>query len=238
MSNRPGRKISRQNARHPEHRKSGRPSVDRRALIGIGAMAAVIVVIGIVVALAGKDSGQQAITQTSNSVQIHGEPLPTFTGPGTGTDPAIGMTAPGFTTTDFDGVSHEIAGHGGPTDTAKIVGIFAHWCPHCQKEVPIVSKWLKENQLPDRVEVVPVSSLVDSSRGNYPPSSWFRSVDWPGPVLKDSASNQIAEAFGLSSVPYWVVLSPDNKVLDRQSGEIGATGFADLVKMAAASLTG
>ncbi len=235
MSNRPGRRISRQTASRPQRRPSSGASLDRRVLLAIALMAAVSITIGVVVVLTGNGSSPSVI-QTSDSVQVFGDKLPTFTD--TGADAAIGATAPSFSTVDFEGNFHEVTGNGGPNDTAKVVGIFAHWCPHCQREVPIVSQWLADNQLPDRVEVVAVSSLVNSGRGNYPPSTWFASVDWPGPVLLDSTDNAIADAYGLSTIPYWVVLSPDNTVLDRRSGEIGADVFAGLVDMAANSVTG
>lgn len=196
-------------------------------------MVVVSVVIGVMIVVTGNASSPPT-TETSDAVKVFGDKLPTFSD--VGDDPAIGATAPGFITTDFEGQLHEVVGNGGPGDTAKVLGIFAHWCPHCQREVPIVSKWLAGNQLPDGVEVIAVSSLVNSSRGNYPPSSWFSSVNWPGPVLVDSSDNAIADAFGLSTIPYWVVLSPDNTVLDRQSGEIGADAFAGLVDMAAGSV--
>jgi len=233
MSNRPGRKISRQTAKRPQHRSSERPSLDRRVLLVIAATAAVSVVIGVVVVSTGNGSSP-SVTQTSNAVQVFGDKLPTFTD--SGEDTGIGATAPGFITTDFAGNRHEVTGSGGPGDTAKVIGIFAHWCPHCQREVPIVSQWLADNQLPAGVEVIAVSSLVNSSRGNYPPSSWFDSVNWPSPVLLDSSDNAIADAYGLSTIPYWVVLSPDNTVLDRKSGEIGADAFAGLIDTAAQSV--
>jgi len=233
MSNRPGRKISRQTARRPQHRKAKTPSLDRRVLLIIGVMVAASVIIGLVVVVTGNGSGP-SVTQTSASVQVQGASLPIFDD--TVSDTAIGMTAPGFITTDFDGISHEVTGDGGPTDTAKVIGMFAHWCPHCQVEVPVVSQWLADNQVPDGVEVIAISSLVNAGRGNYPPSEWFQSVNWPSPVLLDSKSDELAEAFGLSTIPYWIVLGPDNTVLDRQSGEIGADAFAALVDMAEASV--
>jgi len=233
MSNRPGRKISRQTANRPQRRPRSGASLDRRVLLAIGLMAAVSVAIGVVVVVTGNGSSP-SVVQTSDTVEIFGNSLPTFSD--TGADDGIGAIAPGFSTIDFDGNPHEVVGNGGPDDTAKVVGIFAHWCPHCQREVPIVSQWLADNKLPDGVEVGAVSSLVNSGRGNYPPSSWFAGVSWPGPVLLDSSDNLIAEAYGLSTIPYWVVLSPDNTVLDRQSGEIGAEAFAGLVDMAAQSI--
>ncbi len=235
MSNRPGRKISRQTTKRPQ--RSQRPqtklSLDRRILLVIAAMVAVSVVIGLVAVLTGNGSGSSQF-QTSGSVQVQGIKLPVFDD--TAADSAIGMTAPGFITSDFDGISHEVTGYGLPTDTAKVIGMFAHWCPHCQVELPAVSQWLAQNQLPEGVEVIAISSLVNAGRGNYPPSKWFQSVDWPTPVLIDTKSDELAEALGLAGVPYWIVLGPDNTVLDRMAGEIGTDAFAALVELAATSV--
>ena len=45
-------------------------------------------------------------------------------------DPAVGMTIPTVTGTDFDGNDITITGDDGK---AKVIVFVAHWCPHCQK---------------------------------------------------------------------------------------------------------
>ena len=39
---------------------------------------------------------------------------------------------------DFEGDAVAITNDGRP----KIILLFAHWCPHCQNEVPVVTEWL------------------------------------------------------------------------------------------------
>ncbi len=232
MSNRPGRKISRQTAHRPPPRKPSGASLDKRVLLIIASLAAAGIVVGLIAVFTGNSTGDPRVAQTNDNVQVSGTVLPTFS---EGGDPAIGLQAPSFTTIDFDGFSREVFGAGGASDTAKVIGFFAHWCPHCQAEVPAVSDWLAGNTLSDGVEVIAVSTLVNSGRGNYPPSAWFEDVAWSSPVLLDSDTDTIGNAFGLSSVPYWVVLDENNTVLHRQAGSIGVDAFVDLVDMAAAS---
>jgi RNA polymerase sigma factor (sigma-70 family) len=62
--------------------------------------------------------------------------LPTFTG--TATDPAVGRAIPEARGTDFEGSSVAIEHDGRP----KVLLFVAHWCPHCQAEVPVVQAWL------------------------------------------------------------------------------------------------
>ncbi len=234
MSNRPGRKISRQTAHRPPPRKPSGASLDKRVLLVIASLAVAGILVGLIAVFTGNSSGDPSVPQTNDSAQVSGTVLPTFVD--SSSDSAIGMQAPSFTTTDFDGFSREVFGAGGTADTAKIIGFFAHWCPHCQAEVPVVSDWLAGNTLPDGVEVIAVSTFVNSGRGNYPPSAWFEDVAWSSPVLLDSGSDTIGNSFGISSVPYWVVLDNNNTVLYRQAGSIGVDAFVGLVEMAATSL--
>ncbi|MDQ3782544.1 MAG: redoxin domain-containing protein, partial [Actinomycetota bacterium] len=50
-------------------------------------------------------------------------------------DPAVGIAAPAVVGEDFDGNTVSID----PTDgSPKAIMFLAHWCPHCQAEVPRV----------------------------------------------------------------------------------------------------
>ena len=72
---------------------------------------------------------------------VSGTPLPQFE-PGAPSDPAVGLTIP--TVTSPTG-SIELDG------TAKVILFLAHWCPHCQAEVPVVKAWVDAGNLPDDV---------------------------------------------------------------------------------------
>jgi len=162
------------------------------------------------------------------SVTVDGSTLPAYESEGL--DSAIRATAPTVAGADWDGASHSI----GPDGRPKIVVFLAHWCPHCQEEVPETVKWLEAGNLPDTVDMYAVTAMTDPARDNWPPQDWLIAEGWPVPTIMDDAAETVSEAFGNSGVPYYVVLDGDNKVLLRVSGGVGADGLATLVDVAVA----
>ena len=120
-----------------------------------------------------------------------------------------------------------------PSDgTVRLIGFFAHWCPHCQREVPRVSKWLAENNIPNGIEIIAVSTAVREGTPNYPPSAWFISENWPTQILVDSKDNELATGFGLGGFPYWILIDGTGTVIHRSSGELTKQQFGYLVELA------
>jgi thiol-disulfide isomerase/thioredoxin len=113
-----------------------------------------------------------------------------------------------------------------PDGRPKMVLFVAHWCPHCRREVPLISKWINSGKAPKDVEIVTVATGTKSDYPNYPPSKWLRDAKWAPPVLADSKTYTAANAFGLSEYPYFVLLRPDGKVAARTSGEIPIVDLA------------
>ncbi len=149
-------------------------------------------------------------------VTVEGTPLVTFPS-GDIPECAVGSQAPAVTGASFDGAPVSIT----PADgTPRLVLFVAHWCPHCQAEVPLLAGWIANGENPDGVDIVTVSTAVDPSRDNYPPSAWLQEVNWPTPVLADDAVGSVARAYGLGSFPYYVVLDGDGVVMDRFVGEV------------------
>ena len=109
-------------------------------------------------------------------VTILGDPIPV--------DSEIGYLAPSFKAqlnTGSEPVTID------PADgTVRLIGFFAHWCPHCQREVPRVSKWLEENGVPTEIEILAVSTAVREGTPNYPPSEWFTKERWPTDIFVDN----------------------------------------------------
>lgn len=188
-------------------------------------VAALTVVAGLVVGLmAAGQSDDPAptsdVAQTAFAETI-GTSLPELTTP----DPAIGTPAPVVNAATFDGDRVSIGGDG----TARLFGFFAHWCPHCQAELPAISQWLATNALPDGVEVVAISTAVDNAAPNYPPSEWFERENWPSPVLLDSDDRALALGFGLTGFPFWVAVDSNGTVVQRVSGQLDTAGFESLL---------
>ncbi len=208
----PSRRPRQPAPKRPPPRRSG-----QGAYIAL-AVAAVVVVIAVVAVLVTRSGGSDdnAGPQTY-PVTVTGAALPTMPDP-PAADPGIGKAAPTLTGQSlFDGSPMTIAPGGG---RSKLVVFVAHWCPHCQREVPLLVQWLASPQKPADLDVVAVSTGNNLSDANSPASAWLQREKWPTPVMADSDDNTAAQAYGLPGYPYLVVLGPDGTVKARTSGEM------------------
>ena len=156
-----------------------------------------------------------------NNVSLAGDTLPLMAD---GDDPALGLIAPEVTATSLANGNPITLGPG----RARVIGFFAHWCPHCQDELPEITAWLAENQLPPNTEFIAVSTVVDEGRGNYPPSAWFNEVGFSSPVLVDDADNSLLGGFGFTGFPAFVAIDASGTVVARAGGNIGTEGLEAL----------
>lgn len=89
------------------------------------------------------------------------------------------------------------------------------------------------NGEPTEVDIYAVSTRVNAAQDNYPPSDWFAREGWTPPVMIDDRRGSIDEALGIPSVPSWVVVGPDHRVVQRITGIIPIERFEELVALAA-----
>lgn len=144
-----------------------------------------------------------------------------------GQDTGIGATAPRLDGQTLDSSAVSIVPGSGP----MVVVFVAHWCPHCQREVPLLAKWAVGGTSDD-VAVRAVSTSVSSNLPNYPPSDWLSRENFTIPTMVDSEASTAAEAYGLKSFPYFVALDAKGRVVSRILGEITEKQFAQLLKSA------
>lgn len=235
MTSSPGDRRARRQAKRAEARRaSGRSTPATRWLLP-GLIAAAVVVAGVLaIVLSGggrsTDGGSSSVPPSGRSggatasgsaaaippPAISGTPLPGFPGSGAA-DPAAGQPAPEVTGTDFEGTPVSIKADGRP----KVLLFLAHWCPHCQREVPVVQAWANAGGVPAGVDVMAVVTSIDPSAPNYPPDAWLEREGWTSPVIVDP-SNTVAEAYGLTAFPFWVFVGPDGTVRARLIGELTA----------------
>ncbi len=195
--------------------------------IGVAGLVLVLAVAAIVSSGgSGEDDPSTQGLEEIRPVTVTGTALPEFE-PG-GADSAVGQTIPEVKGQSFDGSPVTIGNDG----RSKLIVFVAHWCPHCQKEIPLLADWLKSNALPDGVDLYTVSTGVTDKRPNYPPSKWLKKEGWTAKTLADSDEQQAADAFGLSAFPYFVVVDGSGKVVARTSGEITTGQFAELAQSA------
>ncbi|MEY4340256.1 MAG: hypothetical protein RLZ14_2106 [Actinomycetota bacterium] len=171
----------------------------------------------------------------SQPITVTGDPLPAFESGG-GTDPAVGLAAPVIDGLNFNGEKISL----NSADGAYMVVFLAHWCPHCNAEVPRLLQWKHSGAVPADLRVIGVATAVSPVSPNYPPAQWFSNKGWEWPVMVDEKQGdarpgKAAEAFGASGWPYFIIVGKDGKVKVRVSGEISVADLTDVVNKAMAA---
>jgi thiol-disulfide isomerase/thioredoxin len=132
-----------------------------------------------------------------------------------GPDEEIGSSAPSFSGPGIDSEIISVEKDG----NAKAIVFLAHWCPHCQREVPIIQEYINVVGLPEGVDLIAIATSIDKGRENYPPTAWLEREGWTSPAIFD-LNKEIAKAYGLTAFPYWVFVDKDFNVLARRTGNI------------------
>lgn len=181
-------------------------------------------------------------TTAAGEVTVHGDALTAIPENGK-TDPEKGCPVPIVDGQDFDGTPVRI---GGPTDKPTVVIAAAHWCPHCNNELPKVEAFVEKGGVADSVSWIVLSTGINDDSPNYPPGPWLRrTMGWAGEAMADDADSRAGHALGVAGFPSYVLIDAQGQVVERFSGEtepdVLATKIDALIAAsaaAAASTTG
>jgi len=213
-------------------------------VVGIVLVVVAIVAIAAVVASRGGDDDDGTNGTTSSlpeeligeirPVTVEGSALPPLENPNN--DAAVGLAAPVLVGESFDGSVVTTASEGGPV----MVVFLAHWCPHCNDEIPRLLELEDAGRFPDDLKIVGVSTGVSANRPNFPPSEWIVEKGWLWPVMADGVdfTNGFfmgAEAFGVNAFPFITVVGADGNVLGRWAGESEPDDFIAKLEAALAA---
>jgi len=195
---------------------------------GVAAVVVIAVVVALVVSSGDDETASTTKFETAN-VTTTDAALPRYDSTAYANnkkDPAIGMTLPTLHGHSiFDGAPTTI----GPDGKPQAVVFVAHWCPHCQAEVPRIVALAKDGVFKG-LEVTAVATGTNSASPNYPPSAWMKRVGWPFPVMADSTSQAAANAYGLNAYPFFVLVDANGKVAGRGTGEVSTDDIKANVK--------
>ena len=221
--------------RKPKAEQVGIDSITRTnttaIVLGVVAVIAVLAVIAIVFAVSNKKDFDSANTDLLEfrPVKATGDPLPPQYSDDKQTqlNEAVGAQAPDLNGSSFNGTPVNITKDG----RGKAIVFLAHWCPHCNREAPLLADWIPANKSKyPGVDFYAVATASTPTRANYPPSAWMKKLKWPTPIIADDNAYDAASAYGLASYPYLVFLDGNNKVVTRTSGELAMTDYAALVQ--------
>ena len=207
------------------------PIVSTRSYTPFIVLAAIVAVaLGVALLASGSDddsadggpaSGELLATA---GITVRGEQLPPLGADGE--DPAVGSPAP-----TLEGVDPTGQGTTVEYERPTLLAFLAHWCPHCQAELPELVTLADEGAL-DGMDAVVVLTGTDESAPNYPPAAWLEREGWDGRVILDDDGSPAAGAFGLTSYPYLVLVDADGEVIARNAGELGLDRLRDFVAQA------
>ena len=216
---------------------------NRTLLIVVGAIVAVLALAGIAVLAGGDDesagvlapgetvAGPSGPVEENRPVEVTDAPLPRLEAQ---PDPAIGTALPLIEGQSFDG---EPISLGGATDGPTLLVFLAHWCPHCNDEIPELIELRNRDGIPADMTVIGVSTGVDNTAPNYPPSEWLVDKGWPWDAMADDPDSTAFVYAGGSGFPYLVVLDAEGNVLARDSGTKSAEDLAVWIQDAVATTT-
>jgi cytochrome c biogenesis protein CcmG, thiol:disulfide interchange protein DsbE len=212
-----------------------------RTLLVIAGIVAVVAIIGVIVAVVvgGGDDGDDSsgTVDPYRTVSVSGQPLPEFGAEmrtGAVDDPAIGQPVPIVSGVDYEGNATTIdPAADGPT----MIVLLAHWCPHCNAEIPRLNEWRDSGEIPDGLNIVGVSTGVSPDRPNFPPDQWLVDKDWQWPVLADDANGTAMATYGGTSYPTMVLVEDNGDVFWRLSGEVPIDELDSLVDQLVGSST-
>jgi thiol-disulfide isomerase/thioredoxin len=181
--------------------------------VGLAALVAVAAAVAIFV---GRDDSEPAATRAeASAVTVEGQPLPQFES-NDASDSAVGMQVPSVSGSSLDGSPLTVPNGKAP----YVVAVLAHWCPHCQDEVPRLVDWMQSGEAPEDVSFFAVATANDPDADNYPAEAWLEREGWEVPTLLDDDQSTAAGALGTTGFPYFVFVDADGEVASRYAGEL------------------
>lgn len=166
---------------------------------------------------------------------VAGAALPAFSQEIQRGAPDIALCEPAPVVSGYDYAGDEIT-IDPATDGPTMVVLLAHWCPHCNREIPVLNTWRDSGDVPDNLDIVGVSTGVDPDGANFPPDEWLPALDWQWPVLADSDLGaddpdddvvaSVFRAYGGTTFPTMLLFGSDGRLLARYSGKSTAAVIA------------
>ncbi len=135
----------------------------------------------------------------------------------------VGQPAPTFEVSTTAGLFDLAA-----VDKPVFLEVFATWCPHCQREAPVVDRLYRKYR--SRVEFVAVSGSDTGMDGTSAASTldvlqWARRFNVQYPIAYDPLLN-VANLYLQGGFPTFAVIGKDKKITYLNSGEVS---YQDLV---------
>jgi thiol-disulfide isomerase/thioredoxin len=199
--------------------------MNKKLLWGVAGVIGLALILAIAISVAGEQEVDESLA--FGEVTVEGTSLVPFAD--AASDPAIGAPAPTLSGVDWKGGATTIEADGRP----KVIVFLAHWCPHCQDEVPELQAWVDSTGGDPRVDLYAVATSTSRVRPNFPPGTWLEGEGWTSPTVLDDEAQTAGRAFGVTAFPFWVIVDESGDVVGRLSGRVPAAAIPGLFEIAA-----
>ncbi len=194
---------------------------ERRRTIGytlgaVGVIALAVATVAISSGGGGDAEGQVIHPSASSAVSVSGPPRSGLL--------AIGERVPSFSAPGFrmersgDGyiVSRQTVSWADYGGSPTVLSVWAEWCPHCQKELPLLASEVAK--FPG-VKLVTVLSSIDLHPGPTP-EGYLSEHGLTFPVAVDDGNTTLARALGVLGFPTLYFVDSDGRVSFAADGEV------------------
>ena len=106
-----------------------------------------------------------------------------------------------------------------------VLAVWAPWCPHCQVELPVLDRVMRDHP---RVGFVTLVTAIGDRPGPTP-EGYMRDRGLAFPVAVDDEGGTIAEALGVPGFPMLYFVSSDGRVMFAASGEVDEASLREAV---------
>ena len=201
----PKRRIeAKRGSRRPWSPQQGTAARRRQRLLSFGLPAlivAMIVVVAVALSLGGGNGGSPGKGRVSAGGPARSRPL------------AAGALTPKFSAPGLDGDRVTWSDYrGSPT----VLVVWAPWCPHCQKELPVLSRVAGGFPSVKLVTVVTATGLHPGPT----PQQYVADHGLSFPVAVDDGAGTISGALGLSGFPTVYYVDRSGRVVHVAVGEV------------------
>lgn len=203
-----------------ERRARARRRVSRRRTLRYVVPSAILLgVVAVALALSRGGGGAGAPAATGR-VSVGGPSLPQPL--------SVGSVVPDFSAPGLTGTTVRWSDRAG---APAVLAVWAPWCPHCQKEMPVLARLAEEFPGMKLITIVTAADLHPGPTA----TEYMRSHALSFPVAVDDASGTIGSAMGVTGFPTVYYVARGGTVAATQVGEWSESQMRDAFGQAARS---
>lgn len=203
------------------------------AVVAVVVIAAIAATLVFVLSRSDDDTAAATTEPTTTRPRTTTTTRPGTTGTGGGDLSVSGTATPGEAAPQLSGtdmITGQPVSLAAMRDRPTLVVFWAHWCPHCQKEMPVVEQ--VANQQAGSFNVLTVATAIKAQPAQEQYSSPERFIETTSltmPTLRDG-TNSASNAYGIEGFPSFYMVDTNGNLVGSASGELPAAALVEFMQ--------